>query len=170
VSVVWTDAETAELRRLFAEGVKLDAMAGSLGYTKCAVIGKIDRLAKAGTLGSPRRVPIARPVKRAPELLYEIEKLTACGIGKRPIAKALGISKDLVQKIRVEIRVAPKPVMVAPSPSPPAPIPRREGGPQCEWLSGNKPFVRCEAERETGSSYCAHHHRRVYVRRSEVAA
>jgi hypothetical protein len=166
VMQVWPPERVEALRRVYADDLPLADIARLFDCSKNSILGKIDRLAKAGVLGSPRRAAIARPVERSPALLANIERLTAQGIGKRPIAKALGISKDLVQVIRREIRDAPKPVILAPSPPPtPAPIPRREGGRQCKWLEGDeKPYQRCTAEREPGSSYCRAHSRIAFLR------
>jgi GcrA cell cycle regulator len=49
----WTDAEVAQLRNLYTEGLTCSAIAGETGRTRNAVIGKLGRI---GLAGAPDRV------------------------------------------------------------------------------------------------------------------
>ena len=72
------------------------------------------------------------------------------------------------------VRAAPKTVIVAPPPTPTQPVILRVARGQCSWLDGERaPYRQCETPAIVGPEgcvWCATHRRRVYVRRSEVAA
>jgi GcrA cell cycle regulator len=181
-TVFWTDAVTEQLRTLFAAGHSMTIIGDRLGCGKNAVVGKINRLEKAGLLGMDRNR------RRAPDKLQIVAEMTAQGASQETIGKALGHSRRTARNIQHALGippahapkggvrpgyVAPVPVLLfashkppaAPPPPPPtpAPIPRREGGRQCQWLSGDtKPYVQCPEQHVPGGPYCARHMRISY--------
>jgi hypothetical protein len=140
----WTLGDKDTLRQLFAAGLSTSEIGRKLSRTKNSIVGQINRLDAAGTLGSPRR---PSPIK---------------GSGRVPVIRACKPATiTLAEFVAPFVVLVPTLVVAAPKPPPPptpAPIPRREGGRQCEYLEGDeKPYVRCEGQRVIGGPYCERH-------------
>ena len=140
----WTDDMVEELRRLWAAGYSATEIAHELGggISRCAVIGKVNRL------GLERRRPTHPRKPRA--------KTKARG---RPIK-------------RRPMFISPPPVpepLPAPPQEPAAPKPRRLtllqlADHHCRWPVEDNPFRFCGAYRQSGDPYCRYHLAKAFVK------
>lgn len=144
----WTPEIIARLRELWAAGVPTIQIARELGTTKNAIIGNAHRLYLDNRPSpiQPRTGP--RPVKRT----------------KAP-RKTLPPFVQEVPVIRSDRQIP----LAMPEPAVVIQFPATRG--QCEWLDGDHPrtFVRCTEPALFGKSWCACHHRIVFVRRRDAA-
>lgn len=114
----WTDARIAELERLWGEGKSASEIAGLMGLTRNAIIGKAHRLGL-----DSRRDGMARPW--SPARLDHLASLAEAGWSSRQIAREMGVNSSTVcNQIRLIgarlVRSKPKDgVTVAAPPEPP---------------------------------------------------
>lgn len=155
----WPDADTATLRRLWADGMGTKEIGASIGVGKNAVIGKARRLGLAPRpnpvgvhpghpLPAPRPRPVPLPRLDRP-VVRKLEPQQACALGRRPPAP--------------------------PPPAPPQPAPAPHAGiEQCAYpTSDGRPWTFCGAPAVANRPYCAAHCAiayRPFYRRLEDAA
>lgn len=114
----WTDARIAELERLWGEGKSASEIAGLMGLTRNAIIGKAHRMGL-----DSRRDGMTRPW--SPARLDHLASLAEAGWSSRQIAREMGVSSSTVcNQIRLIgarlVRSKPKDgVTVAAPPKPP---------------------------------------------------
>lgn len=139
---VWTAEDEAELRRLWAEGVKLSALAGQLGRARGSVSLKAARLGLP-----PRQVQdrsAVRPNRGGAAALSEARAVRPADAPPRPASPAL-------------------PTRRPPRRAAPDWTPRT-----CQWLHGDareRNFCASEVG-SPGSPWCPVHEARVFVRRA----
>jgi GcrA cell cycle regulator len=144
----WTDLLVEELKRLWAEGYSATLIAGMLGdgMSRCAVLGKINRL------GLERRKP---PQQRKPR---ELTVKRGRPILRRPVFQPS----------------APPSPPPPPPPCEPEKKPHMRRlqllqltDRHCRWPVGDPqrhPFYFCAADRAAGDPYCAFHMGRAFAR------
>jgi hypothetical protein len=103
---LWCDEETAELVRLWSDGVLSAREIGKrLGRNKNEVLGKRRRL------GLPERVQAHFSAKRQAKLVElrpKVEQLLNEGVNARDVAYRLHISDDFTRAVRNEIGIKPQ--------------------------------------------------------------
>jgi len=94
----WTAATTTKLKQLFEKGLSTAEIGKRLGFTKNAVVGKINRLGLNDVAKKPKSKPILKPQpskkKAAPKPKIEV----------KPKVRESGGMKGAAQKIRAESR------------------------------------------------------------------
>ena len=197
--IIWNKEADSTLRELWTQGLSASEIGRRMGATKNSIIGRAHRMALE------RRVSPVVPIIVSAESQEQIKRALLAGVPVGRVIRQTGVTRLSVERVRAtmpfvpprDIRngaVKPKafahdpaPAIVAeqpPTPSEPPALwqparvtvfvqPKRD---QCEWVSGDGPFIRCEAVavREEGMrppySYCAEHRRIAYTSRQEQAA
>lgn len=159
----WTQEQVAELLRRAKNGESASTIAAAIGKSRCAVLGKLDRLEAAGGKierrgailkqgSSPAKGVAARPAPSLPSL--SVAKLRPSKRGRPAYSQLIG-------------PVAAKPL--------PEPVPFVNGAritllqlssSTCKWPIGDpqsKDFCFCGHAPREKSPYCEYHARAAYV-------
>jgi hypothetical protein len=175
VQTFWTDEETAELKRLAAQGLSDSKIAQCLSaqfrpISRNAVISKCDRIGVA--LGKQRSNLKAKPAASAPRA--------------KPAKRKGGVPVFSARRARVEAKG-----LKSESAAPPAPLPAKEAqlGPhaapralvpldRCQYIPGDAHAgalmcgapARRDSRGEQVSPYCDFHHARCHAPGTKLAA
>lgn len=189
----WQPEWRSALAEVWPSGLSTSKIAGEFTlrfgvlFTKNAVVGqshkcKLDPRPQPGGRKSNNFVipptathgSTARPFATTAESEALIRRLAAAGHSKTAIEGMQPHKRAVIDRIlgmrdpiaRPIPSFKPRIVCAAP-PKPPeptrAPIPRGESERRCEWLDGDKPYVRCTAAHLPGMPYCEAHAARSYV-------
>ena len=150
----WGEAETKSLRLLWDAGMSATEIGQRLGRSKNSVIGRVHRLdlpARPSPIirdGDPRR-----PYRRRRVVLSPTTLPTLLSLFDDPILLS-----------------TPSPERSAPKPKPVAEVPPvvRQSKRRCDWLDGDKPFIRCCGMAQFGKPYCLAHHKIAYRRMHDL--
>ena len=151
----WGEAETKSLRLLWDEGVSTPEIGRRLGRSKNSVVGRAHRL------GLPARPsPIIRDGKPHP---YR----------RRVVVRSPAALPTLLSLLDDPILLSTPPSeRPAPKPKPVVEVPLsavvRQSKRRCDWLDGDKPFIRCCGMAQFGKPYCLAHHKIAYRRMHDL--
>ena len=169
-SPTWPEHDIERLRQLWASDSSTQKIADAMGRSKNAVVGKAHRL---GLLG--RASPIIRDgnVVRARISGSAPASNGARGARNRRVPSLGQLEGAAPPRHGLTQRIYPKP---APKPLPKfkpssaAPRAARPGERRCQWLENDgRPWCQCTAAAEPGTSWCAEHAARVFVRHAPEA-
>jgi GcrA cell cycle regulator len=140
----WNEHLTEELKRLWADGLAAREIAEALGggISRCAVLGKINRL------GLSRRRP-AQPRKPPGEVIPRGRP-----IRRRPVFIAPSVPPPLPSPVLPKLRMRRLQLL-------------QLADHHCRWPIGDPhrhPFYFCAADRRHGDAYCAFHMARAFAR------
>jgi len=144
----WPEVDIARLRELWTAGISTTEIGRLMRRTKNAVVGRARRLHLLGRPSPIKRdgsEPV-RPYKR--RIVERAGPVTLAPMGSDSFRLPV---LDAAKK-----KAPPKPVE-APRPA------VRQTNRQCEWLEGQKPFVRCTENATPGRPYCEAHSRKAYA-------
>lgn len=138
----WNEQRVEQLKTFNAEGVSASIIGGKLGTTRCAVLGKLNRLG----LSNPRqKAPPKQPVQR------------------KPIIRIIRMNGNS-DKMRVMQSVTGAPFICVPVNVVPLNKTLLELEPgECRQPYGDGEYVFCAHPVREGSSYCEVHHRKNWV-------
>ena len=146
----WNDDTLAKLRDLHKAGFACSYIAGVLGTTRNAVIGKIHRMGLNGKVYTPS--------PRA-----ERPKAAASPPKRRPPAQPKPIPRPRIVPRQPEppmLEVLPLPNAWEPiAGTEPVALVDLDRG-MCKWPVSDRPFLFCGCKAEEGASYCPSHQRR----------
>jgi hypothetical protein len=150
------DGRLERARALWDEGVGVTEIARAIGHgaTPDAVIGKARRQHWPPHPVQPNGVAVRAALKADPRTARNTETQRARRAAQR--------AQQRNEWGETPVREAVRPERLA------VPTPRFS---VCQWISGDgRPWRKCEAPTEGGSSYCAEHHRRARERRPHAGA
>jgi GcrA cell cycle regulator len=148
----WPDDAIQRLRTLWDAGMSATQIGRHMGRSKCAIVGKAHRLHLAS-----RPSPIRRDGSSAPIRPYSRRLVRVAGpVTLAPLLALLDDPILLTTPPRERTPPKPKPVIEAPRSV-------QQSTQQCEYLTGDKPFVRCADRAVFGYPYCESHCRACYI-------
>lgn len=149
--MTWTPETTAELRRLWADGLSASEISRVMGWpSRCAVIGKANRL-KLPSRAAGGRTGVRKRRRILPDHLV-VKPVPRTSPRKRKPPKPLPTLRS------AEPIYAGPPVHLLDT-----------GRSRCKWIidrAGSPSVYCCGAPVKGGSSWCVEHHARVFVTRA----
>jgi GcrA cell cycle regulator len=149
----WSDQAVADLTRLWAEGLSCKEVGEQLGFTRNAIVGKIQRL----KLPTPEGKRVIERKAREPKAKkstvthqYTLSRLQRGGNNRIDSGSKLLIVETLEFKLRC-VEIVPLNLTLADLPA---------NG--CHYIAGDD-LLYCGHPVKEGSSYCTPHHHLVWV-------
>lgn len=173
----WTPERCARLRELWAAGASGGQIAAEFGTSRCAILGKVNRLKLSQTT---QRAPTATTRLR-PEQLKAIRESIEAGKTIQALADEYGVSlSSMFHRVRKmglvratgnkrrnsplqRVSEAERPKMATQAYGSPCSILELTAT-SCRWpFTDNTPHMFCNAEAAEGHSYCREHGRIAYA-------